>query len=182
MPGGRGNRVPQGLGDIERFLDGGHWDPDVFLAYFFASKKGILRGCTNFAVLPDATKDSHTVVGRNYDWAYSDLAYWEARVVSVEGLLPFVSYTHHWIGHPDCLNAAGMFVAISSLPRGEAVDPGVQWNLLVGAIASSCTSAAEAVDLLTGGSHQRSITYLIADRVSACAVEATSRGTVVRDP
>ncbi len=96
-------------------------------------------------------------------------------------MLPFVPYTHHWIGHPDCPNAAGVFVSISSLPRGEAVDLGVQWKLLVGAIASACTSAAEAVDLLIGMSHPRSMTYLIADRVSACAVEATPRGTVVWD-
>ncbi len=50
---------------LEGFLGGGHWNLGVFLAYFFARKQGILRGCTNFAVLPDATKDGHTVVGRN---------------------------------------------------------------------------------------------------------------------
>jgi hypothetical protein len=164
------------------FLEGGGWDADRFLVYFFARRQGLLRGCTNFAVLPEACAGDETLVGRNYDWAYSDLAFCEARSIEMAGSFPFVSYTHHWIGHPDCLNSQGLFVAISSLPRSEAKQPGIQWNLLVDAIAMTCSSVDEAVDLLTTWPHLRSITYLVADRKSAAAVEATDSDTVVREP
>lgn len=166
----------------EGFLKGGGWDPDQFLVYFFARRQGLLRGCTNFAVLPEASASGETLVGRNYDWAYSDLSYCEARAIKVSGALSFVSYTHHWIGHPDCLNEAGVFIAISSLPAVEATQPGIQWNLLVDTIAMTCRSVKEGVDLLTGVSHLRSMTYLLADGSDAAAVEASSAGTTVRRP
>lgn len=166
----------------EGFASEGNWDPDQFLVYFFARRQGLLRGCTNFAVLPDASASGSTLVGRNYDWAYSDLAYCEARVIEIEDALPFVSYTHHWAGHPDCLNAAGLFIAISSLPKREAVEPGVQWNLLVDAMGMSCATVEEAVDLLTRVRHLRAITYLLADPTTAAAVEGGPYGTTVRRP
>jgi hypothetical protein len=81
---------------FEGFLEGGGWDPDRFLVYFFARRQGLLRGCTNFAALPEVTRSGETLVGRNYDWAYSDVPYCEARSIAVEGDLSFVSYPHHW--------------------------------------------------------------------------------------
>jgi hypothetical protein len=167
---------------FEGFLEGGDWDEDAFSFYFFARKQGLLRGCTNFAVLPSATLDRETLVGRNYDWAYSDLPYCESRVIAVDDALKFVSYTHHWIGHPDCLNEAGLFIAISSLPAIETCEPGVQWNILVDAMASSCRTVSEAVALLSGVRHLRAITYLIADADDAAAVEASPKGVHVRTP
>ncbi len=164
----------------EGFLAGGGWDPDQFLAYFFARRQGMLRGCTNFAATGEVTSDGDTLVGRNYDWAYSDLPYCEARAIDIQDALSFVSYTHHWIGHPDCLNEAGLFVAISSLPAAEASHPGIQWNLLVDAIAMSCRSVEEAVVLLEKANHLRSITYLLADDSDAAAVEATCDRVTVR--
>ena len=163
-------------------LEGGGWAPETFLVYFFARRQGLLRGCTNLAVLPGYTVDGKTRVGRNYDWAYSDLPYCEARAVSLTGARPFVSYTHHWVGHPDCLNASGLFVAISSLPAEEAPKPGVQWNLFVDSIAMTCDTVGQAVALLTAYPHLRAITYLLADATSAAAVEATPSGVRVRQP
>lgn len=162
------------------FRDGGGWQERRFLFYFFARRQGLLRGCTNFAVCPASTADGETLVGRNYDWAYSDLPYCEARAVDTEGRLAFVSYTHHWVGHPDCLNEAGLFVAISSLPAEPPQGPGVQWNLLVDTVATRCATVEEAVSTLTGVTHLRSITYLLADPRTAAAVEATPRGVTVR--
>jgi hypothetical protein len=173
---------PQADEMFEGFLEGGGWEEEAFFFYFFARKQGLLRGCTNFAVLPSATLDRETLVGRNYDWAYSDLPYCESRVVAVDGALKFVSYTHHWIGHPDCLNEAGLFVAISSLPAIETREPGVQWNILVDAVASTCRTVSEAVALLSRVNHLRSITYLVADPYDAAAVEAGPQGVHVRKP
>ena len=173
---------PQAGEMFEGFLEGGGWEVDAFFFYFFARKQGLLRGCTNFAVLPSATLDGETLAGRNYDWAYSDLPYCESRVVAVDGALKFVSYTHHWIGHPDCLNEAGLFVAISSLPAIETSQPGVQWNILVDAVASTCRTVSEAVALLSRVKHLRAITYLIADADDASAVEAGPKGIKVREP
>jgi hypothetical protein len=173
---------PAVIETYEGFLEGGQWDADPFLVYFFARKQGLLRGCTNFAALPGVTETGETLVGRNYDWAYSDVPFCEARAIDVSGAFSFVSYTHHWIGHPDCLNEAGVFVAISSLPAAEATDPGVQWNILVDAIASACESVSEAVALLSGVRHLRSITYLVADEHTAVAVEATPDSVTVRHP
>ena len=164
------------------FLEGGGWDEETFLVYYFARRQGMLRGCTNLAVLPVATLEGETLIGRNYDWAYSDLEFCESRAIVVEGRLPFVSYTHHWIGHPDCLNQAGLFVAISSLPAYTADRPGIQWNLLVDAIAMTCRTVQEAVELLSSVEHLRAMTYLLADASDAAAVDATAEGVVVREP
>ena len=51
------------------FLEGGGWDEETFLVYYFARRQGMLRGCTNLAVVPVATLEGETLIGRNYDWA-----------------------------------------------------------------------------------------------------------------
>lgn len=78
------------------------------------------------------------------------------------------------------MNEAGLFVAISSLPALEATKPGLQWNILVDAIASTCRSVSDAVSLLRGVNHLRAITYLLADQNTAAAVEASPEGVRVR--
>ena len=52
---------PQAGEMYEGFLEGGGWEPNAFFTYFFARKQGLLRGCTNFAVLPSATADGEAI-------------------------------------------------------------------------------------------------------------------------
>ncbi len=168
---------------FEGMLAGGGFDRDRFTVYFFARKQGMLRGCTNFAALPPLTRDGAVIAGRNYDWVYSDLKWCELRYLHVEGAFPILSYTHHWVGHPDCLNREGLFIAISSLPGQASRGPGVQWNLMVDALSATCRRVDEAERLLRSVHHLRSIAYLIVDAQGGAFVAEAVPGSVrVRRP
>ncbi len=168
---------------FEGMLAGGGFDRDRFTVYFFARKQGVLRGCTNFAALPSITRDGAVIVGRNYDWVYSDLKWCELRYLHVEGALPVLSYTHHWAGHPDCLNTEGLYIVISSLPGQEPQAPGVQWNLLVDTLTATCCRVDEAERILRSVYHLRSIAYLIVDAEGGAIVAEAGPGHVrIRRP
>lgn len=174
---------PPILGEFEGLLDGGGFDRDDFSAYFFARKEGILRGCTSFAVLPSITRDKTTIVGRNYDWIYSDLKWCELRYIRPDGAYPTVSYTHHWAGSPDVLNSEGLCVAMASLPRRDARKPGLQWNLVIDIMMDTCRDVAQARSFITKVPHLRSMSYLIADALGeAIVVEALPDSVTIREP
>lgn len=167
----------------EGMIKGGGFDRGRFTFYFFARREGVIRGCTGFAALPPVTRNRAVIVGRNYDWVYSDLKWCELRHIHSEGVTPFISYSHHWAGHPDCLNEKGLCVIISSLPRREPAEPGLQWNLLVDTIAETCSSVEEAEQVLTSVYHLRSMAYLITDSYGrAVVVEAKPGNVKVRRP
>lgn len=169
--------------EFEGILDTGGFDPDDFLAYFFAREKGVLRGCTMFAVLPSNTRDGSMLVGRNYDWIYSDRTWCEVRRIQPEGAYPTVSYTHHWAGSPDVLNGSGLCVTMASLPARKPTRPGLQWNLVIEIMLDTCRDIREATDFIVRVPHLRSMSYLLADASGdASAVEATPEHVHIRRP
>lgn len=174
---------PPAVEEFEGMLDTGGFDPDDFAAYFFAREKGILRGCTMFAALPSITRDGAAMVGRNYDWISSDLKWCEVRRVHPKGGQPTLSYTHHWAGSTDVLNASGLCVTMASLPPRTPVRPGLQWNLVIGIMMDRCRDVREALAFIEGVSHIRSMSYLLVDASGdAAVVEATPEHVHVRRP
>ena len=172
---------PSALGVFRGIVDASGLVGDDFLAYYFARQEGVLRGCTMFAVTPPALMGDGILVGRNYDWVYSDLKWCEARGIRQDGALPVVGYTHHWAGLPDALNGAGLFAAIASLPRLPRGRPGLQWNIAVDAVMATCRTVREAAEFLTFVVHLRAMSYLLADAAGdAAVVEAGPGGTTVR--
>lgn len=153
-----------------------------FASYYFGRTAPLAGGCTNLAVLPEATCDGQLIVGRNYDWAYADKRWCEARYVAPNREYGRVGYTHHWGGLCDGMNEAGLTICIASLPSvGESV-PGIQWHIVVDMVLTQCDSVTAAVKLLTSIPHVRSIAYLVADESNAAIVEASSSQIRVRKP
>ncbi len=178
-----GDLFPPLLDTFEGMLAGGGFDRDRFTVYFFARKHGLLRGCTAFAALPEITRDGAVIVGRNYDWGYSDLRWCELHYRHPDGSWPILSFTHHWAGHPDCLNREGLCVLISSLPAQDPEEPGVQWNLVVDSIAATCCRTGEARRILESVYHLRSMAYLVVDATGDAIVAEAVPGSVrIRHP
>jgi hypothetical protein len=122
------------------------------------------------------------LVGRNYDWLASDLRWCEFQACLPDEGLRRIGYTHHWAGCPDCLNEAGLYLAIASLPAEPVWRPGVQWNLLTDMISATCRSVDEAVEACCSVGHLRPMSYLFADEGGrAAVVEATPREARVRE-
>ncbi|MBI4530393.1 MAG: hypothetical protein HY709_02625 [Candidatus Latescibacteria bacterium] len=172
---------PPILEEFEGLLDGSRLDRNNFTSYCFGRKEGILRGCTSFAVLPP--RATIPLVGRNYDWAYADRRWCEARWIRPQTGFETISYTHHWAGSPDALNEHGLFVVMNSLPKVEAKHPGLQWNAVIKAMMETCRNVGEARQFIVEVPHLRSMTYLIADAAGeAIVAEATPEGVKIREP
>ncbi|MHC5034573.1 MAG: C45 family autoproteolytic acyltransferase/hydrolase [Planctomycetota bacterium] len=175
---------PPALEEFEGLVRGGGFERDPLAAYYFARLESRLGGCTMFAVAP-ACRDAGRgpIVGRNYDWAVSDLSWCELHRYYPDQGLRRIGYTHHWAGCPDALNERGLYLAIASLPPEPVRRPGVQWSILAEMVSESCTSVAQAVDVCARAVHLRPMSYLLADASGdAAVVEATPRRVSVRRP
>jgi len=168
---------PAAEDEFEGIVRGGRFDRARMEAYYFARLESRLGGCTMFAV------GSGPLVGRNYDWAASDLRWCRIEHWEPPAGPRRIGYTHHWAGCPDVLSERGLYVAIASLPAEPVRSAGVQWSILVDAISERCRTVAEAVAVCAGVRHLRPMSYLLADAAgSAAVVEATPGAVRVRRP
>jgi len=171
---------PEALEKLGGIIAGGGLDPEQFRCHFLA-KGAPVRACVGIVVEPVRSAEAGPLLGRNYHWPLADRVWCELRRTEVTGELPHVGYTHHWGGLPDVLNAAGLYVALFSLPQLPPRRPGLQWHVITDYLANRCTSADEAAEFLSAVPHLRSFTYLAADAEGrSVAVEATPAGAVVR--
>ncbi len=171
------------LDKVQGIIDGVKSTGGDFKTYLYARKGGRDPGCTNVVVLPPFTSSGEIIVGCNYDWYYSALKWCELRRMKPKGAIPSISYTHHWAGGQNSMNAEGLFVAISALPRIDAELPGLQWHFIIDILLDSCGKVEDAVDLLTSIPHLNSIGYLVADGSGkASIVEARPKEVRVRAP
>ena len=174
---------PPMVREVEGMLDASELPRASFLVEYFA-RHVPMGACTGVAVLPAATRDSNTIIGRNYDWVASDRQWCQAWYSKPDHCHAVLSYTHHWAGSPDGVNDHGLFISLFSLGRGRPPrGHGLQWNLLIDLVLYTCTSVEEAVGLLTGVPHLRAFSYLIADAEgNAALVEALPDPITVRQP
>ena len=176
---------PPLLDKVQGMIDG--WGGDstgkVFKSYLYTRQGGRTGGCSNIAIMPESSVDGDLIVGCNYDWFYSALKWCELRSLFPKGLYSTMSYTHHWAGSQNALNSQGLFVAISAIPRKEAISPGLQWHLIIDVIMDKCKSLNEALDFITSVPHLGSYSYLLAhDSGEAAVVEARPGEVRVREP
>ncbi len=155
--------------EFRGIVDGGEFDRERLLPYYFARVEnligGLAPGCTMFGIIPAHRKDGSrgALIGRNYDWATDDLRWCELHRVRPADHPSYLSYTHHWAGHTDVLTDNGLYIAIASLPPEEIHAPGMQWHILVEMLATTCTTVEEAVRKCASVRHLRPMSYLLAD-------------------
>ena len=168
--------------EFDGMLEASGLPADRFTSYYFGRTAPFAGGCTNIAVVADGAEECATLVGRNYDWAYADRRWCEARLIAPKGEVRRIGYTHHWGGLCDVMNEHGLTLCIASLPITATVRPGLQWHIVADLIAATCRTALEAADLLRRIPHLRSLGYLVADGRTARLVEASAEGVVVHEP
>jgi predicted choloylglycine hydrolase len=175
---------PPVIEEFEGIVRGGGFGRDAMMAYYFGRLESQLGGCTMVAVAQQRRSSGlGPLVGRNYDWAISDLRWCALHRLEPPDAPRRIGYTHHWAGYPDCLNERGLYVAIASLPPVPVRAPGIQWSVLVDMISETCVSADEGAELCARVRHLRSISYLLADGDGGmCAVEATPEEVRCRMP
>lgn len=180
---------PAAIEEFEGIIEGGDFDRDRLLPYYFArvesSLGGPAPGCTMFAVEPGLCQNPEKgpLVGRNYDWAITDLRWCELHRILPATEPRRLGYTHHWAGNADVLTERGLYVAIASLPPEEVHAPGVQWSIVVEMLAATCSTVQEAADTCAGVRHLRPMSYLLADAAGSVGiVEATPEEVRLRRP
>ena len=175
---------PAVAAEFEGLVEGGDFDRARMEAYYFARLESRLGGCTMFGIAPELREGGHgPLAGRNYDWAVADLRWCRLERCEVHGGPRRIGYTHHWAGCPDALNEHGLYVAIASLPAEPVRSAGVQWSILVDALAEGCATVEEAVAVCARARHLRPMSYLLADAGGGAAiVEATPSAVRVRRP
>ena len=169
---------PPVVREFEGIVRGGGFDREAMMRYYFARVESQLGGCTMFALDAErrATGDG-PIVGRNYDWAVSDLRWCELQRFLPEPGPRRIGYTHHWAGCADLLTENGLYIAIASLPPADVRAPGLQWNIVVDMMAERCSTVAEALDACAAVRHLRPMSYLLADAAGGIGlVEATPDG------
>ena len=172
---------PEALEKLEGIVAGSGLEPDQFRCHFL-TKGAAVAACVGVVVGTERSVEGEPLVGRNYHWPLSDRVWCELRETRVVGELPHVGYTHHWGGLPDVLNAAGLYVAIFSVPQLAQRQPGLQWHIITDYLASRSHSVEEAREFLLAAPHLRSFSYLVADASGgALAAEATPAGVTVRE-
>ena len=175
---------PPVVDEFEGIVQGGGFDREAMMRYYFARVESRLGGCTMFAV--DARHRAGgegPIVGRNYDWAVSDLRWCELQRVLPSTGTRRIGYTHHWAGCADVLTEQGLYMAIASLPPADVEAPGVQWNIVMEMMAEQCATVEDAVEACSAVRHLRPMSYLLADAAGDIGVvEATPREVRFRPP
>jgi predicted choloylglycine hydrolase len=135
------------------------------------------EGCSSVAWYDN----DRAIIGRNYD-------YWplQARRQRIR-FRPHTNVSHATIGarggvpcgRYDGMNEHGLFVSLhvvmTDTPDETQVQPGVPFHLVGRLALEMCSSATEAIELLTHIPHLSSLNYLVADPREAYVVEADPR-------
>ena len=175
------SHYPEALRECEGLIEGGGFNRQRMMAYYFARLESGVGGCTMLAA--DASRVAHngSLVGRNYDWDVADLRWCELHRYDTPHGKRRIGYTHHWAGCADILNDAGLYAAIASLPPVPTQAPGMQWNIALDMVSEKCSTVDQAAERLSAVRHLRPMSYLLADASGRVAVaECTPQTTHVR--
>lgn len=174
---------PHAVQACKGLIAGGNFDRKKMTAYYYARLKSGVGGCTMLAADSSRAAGKGSLVGRNYDWATSDLRWCELHRYRTAGGRRRIGYTHHWAGCADLLNDVGLYAAIASLPPVPARAPGIQWNIALDMVTEKCSTIEEGAEMLSAVRHLRPMSYLLADASGSVAVaECTPEEVRVREP
>ncbi len=142
-----------------------------------------LPTCSVVAVTPERSASDRTLIGRNYDFTYT-----EARSTATSyairplGARASLGNADIMIGREDGVNEAGLFVGMSAsfLPGAK---PGLAFWFIVRLLLDRCATVREALETIQSLTHAQSRNYLLADQNGdAIVVEATLEGCHLRHP
>ena len=127
---------------------------------------GSWASCTSFAVLPEASKDGHLMIGQNWDWIDSvrDSCHtW--RITNRKGKPDLLCFTEAGIVGPKIgMNSSGLSLNVNGLVSGaDGVRPGVPFHLITRKILNS-TSMSEVFEFLESIKRAGSANYLIGQK------------------
>jgi len=173
-------RFPWAVEKAEALAGGSGLSAEEFRAWYYGWRTGV--GCVTFAVDGKGCSDGGALVGRNYHWLHMAAAWREVRTIRPRGALAFTSVTHHWCGHTDAMNEAGLCLFVSSLPQRAPERAGVPWHVLADAVLSTCRTPAEGTRLLLDAQHSRPFSYMLASGEEEATVVQATGGNILVQP
>jgi predicted choloylglycine hydrolase len=102
--------------------------------------------CSHFAVLPEATKDGHMLVGRSYEWNMND----DFRLCTtrVKGMAAHLGFSLFLFGRIDGFNEHGLCVTMSAgVPGSDPRKEGCRFWAVIRTILDRCKTVDEALEL-----------------------------------
>jgi isopenicillin-N N-acyltransferase like protein len=125
---------------------------------------GPVKGCSAFAVLPEASVNGHTLIGQNWDW----LLHTFDTVVVLEALQDegpdFVTVVEAGLLAKTGMSSAGIGLVTNALVTDADIgQPGVPYHVALRAILDSET-ISDAYSALQRGKRSSSANYLVAHR------------------
>jgi predicted choloylglycine hydrolase len=144
--------------------------------------EGTLSGCTTFVCR--LARSGHLLVGRNYDFLYSQNQRYLRRLSPV-GYPASLGTQAGLIGSCyDGVNSHGLFVALHLIhaQTAEHVGPGIPYHLMPRILLEACRTAQEAVTWLQEMPHLFPFNYLVADADEMFAIEAYPGLVRIRPP
>ncbi len=147
-----------------------------------------MLGCTALTASGAATKNGHTLIGRNFDFEGPPVFDHDKAVLffKPEGKLAFASVA--WagmVGVVTGLNVAGIYVSVNALRSEDKSDRGVPVELLLRQVLESAHSLDEAIAIIAENPVLVPDLYLIADGKtgeSAVVERSPTRAAVRRSP
>jgi predicted choloylglycine hydrolase len=138
------------------------------IAFLGGMAKG--SGCSQFAVLPSATRSGHTLVGQTMDSSPGDL---DLRLCTtrVQGKAAHIGFSDMVMGRTQGLNEHGLCVTTTwGAPGVWPEGKGLTYFTAVRALLDRCESTEHAIDVLAGLPIQWCTNFVLSDRSGQVAL------------
>ncbi|MEL6536359.1 MAG: C45 family peptidase [Bacteroidota bacterium] len=170
---------PELVEEIRGFAEGIRDTPENLAAFLLSLGIFETTGqCSVFAY----RNDSSVVVGRNYDMLYDFKKFTESSLIAPTGKHAYISQSDVFIGRCDGVNEQGLSVAMSFV-NGTQVQPGIGFHMIVRKVLETCSSTAEAIELIRETTVSSANNFLLADPQGDIAVvESAPQQSAVRRP
>lgn len=140
-------------------------------------------GCSLGAILPQKTKDAHTLLLRNYDLSplLADFRLCDTRVT---GKYQHIGFSASWFGRTEGINEEGLCVAFAScgMPTGnypgmrKPAVKGLQFWAIVRSLLEQCKNVSEAVEVVKEMPTASNMNLLIVDSSGEASLVETFDG------
>jgi len=125
--------------------------------------------CSQIAALPPITQNSHTLIGRSYEWTPDDEM--NLMIIKEEGFPAQVGFSLFLFGRMDGMNELGLSVTMSSCEYGQpSYGEGIWFPLILRTILDNCSNTNDAVYLLKQMPVRCSANILIADKCGTATI------------
>lgn len=107
------------------------------------------QNCSQFAILPQITKNDEILVGRSYEWKHDDESL-ELRTTHVKGKYRHLAFSCIPYGRYEGINNQGLCVTSTAggAWRGNFKKKSISWDLVLRVIIENCKDTSEALRIL----------------------------------